>query len=194
MMVDAMAKSKRQKEIAESMTRSKYDTADLSSLYERYYERIYRFCVHRLYCSESAEDVTSSVFLAVASKLTDFKGETEDDFKNWLYAIAANMSNSHIRKSLRHRDLLKKNATIIADTNEDVRSKKDNWPEVYSAISTLKPLSQTIITLRYFENFTHEQIAQVVDKKPSTVRVILHRSLKALKKNLKTVSSGVYNG
>ena len=121
--------------------------------------------------------------------------ETEPrcEFKAWVYAIAANQANSYIRKNLRRQELLKTNASIIIKQEQAGQSSSDNWPEVYSAIRKLKPLSQTIITLRYFENFTYEQIAQVVDKKPSSVRVILHRSIKALRKQLKTVPGGDFD-
>jgi len=77
----------------------------LGRLYELYYERIFRFCVHRLFDKETAEDVTSAVFLEVARKIRSFKGRTGQDFANWLYAIAANQANAHIRKTSRRRRL-----------------------------------------------------------------------------------------
>ncbi len=190
MMVDAMAKRFQKNEHSGIVVRARVDAAALGTLYEKYYERIYRFCVHRVYSREAAEDVAGSTFLAVAGKIAEFGGETEDEFKAWVYAIAANYANSHIRKNLRQKELLKTNASIIIKQELSSQSSSQDWPAVYSAIRKLKPLSQTIITLRYFEDFTHEQIAQVVDKKPSSVRVILHRSIKALRKQLKTVSDG----
>jgi RNA polymerase sigma-70 factor (ECF subfamily) len=190
MMVDAMAKRLQENEHSGIVARARYDAAALGALYDKYYERIYRFCVHRVYCKAAAEDVAGNTFLAVAGKIAEFGGETEGEFKAWLYAIAANHANSYIRKNLRQRELLKTNASIIIKQEQSSQSSSPDWPVVYSAIRKLKPLSQTIITLRYLENLTHEQIAKVVDKKPSAVRVILHRSIKALRKQLKTVSDG----
>ena len=75
-------------------------------LYELYYDRIFRFCVHRLFNRTTAEDVTSSVFLTVARTMRDFKGRTEQDFRSWIYTIAANQANAHIRKTVRRKRLM----------------------------------------------------------------------------------------
>lgn len=190
MMVDAMTKRLMKNTSSGIVVRARDDAVALGMLYEKYYEHIYRFCVHRVYCKAAAEDVTSSTFLAVAGKIGEFDGDTDGELRAWIYSIAVNQANSYIRKNLRRQELLKTNASIIVKQEQSGQSSSDNWPEVYSAIRKLKPLSQTIITLRYFEDFTHEQIAQVVDKKPSSVRVILHRSIKALRKQLKTVPGG----
>ena len=163
-MVDAMAKRLLKNTSSGIVTRARDDAAALGMLYEKYYEYVYRFCVHRVYCKVAAEDITSSTFLAVAGKIGDFGGETEGEFQAWLYAIAANHANSYIRKNLRQQELLKTNASIIIKQAQHSQSSSPDWPAVYSAIRKLKPLSQTIITLRYFENLTHEQIAQVVNK------------------------------
>lgn len=192
-MVDAMAKRLLKNRSSGIASRARDDADAIGALYEKYYERIYRFCVHRVYCRTAGEDVTSSTFLAVAGKIGDFDGETDGELKAWIYSIAANQANSYIRKNLRRQQLLKTNASIIIKQDQAGQSSSGNWPEVYSAIRKLKPLSQTVITLRYFENFTFEQIAQVVDKKPSSVRVILHRALKALRKQLKTVPGGDFS-
>lgn len=191
-MVDAMAKSLFHRD-ENLVLRGRSDASALGALYEKYYPGIYRFCVRRLYCRDAAEDVTSSVFLAVARKMPGFCGETEVEFRNWLYAIAANHANSYIRKNLRRRRLLEKEASNLVKNSEDNRESPD-WPKVYAAIGKLAPDTQTIITLRYFERLSFEQIAEIVDKKPSSVRVIAHRGIKALRKYLKTVSRGDYDG
>ena len=81
------------------VVRARTDAVALGRLYELCYERIFRFCVHRLFCKEIAEDVTSTVFLEVARRIRAFPGQTEQDFANWLYAIAANQTNAYIRKT-----------------------------------------------------------------------------------------------
>jgi hypothetical protein len=106
MMVGAMAKSVERTDIDGLVQRSRVEAEALSQLYELYYERIFRFCVHRLFSKETAEDVTSVVFLKVAGGIRSFGGRTERDFRNWLYVIAANQANAYIRKSSRRQRLL----------------------------------------------------------------------------------------
>lgn len=161
----------------------------LSRLYEMYYERIFRFCVHRLFDKEIAEDVTSTVFLEVVRTIRSFKGRTEADFQNWLYAIAANQANAYIRKTSRRKKLLAESAgSITASAAESTdKSSELDWPQLYTAILKLKPQHQTIVTLRFLENLKYEQIAQILNVKEITVRVTLHRILNELRNNLQSV-------
>jgi len=158
----------------------------LGRLYEMYYEQIFRFCVYRLFNKEIAEDVTSTVFLEVARGIRTFKGRSKQDFRNWLYAIAANQANAYIRKASRRKKLLAEAAgsmTASAAGSADKSSKLD-WPRLYEAILKLKPKHQTIVTLRFFENLQYEQIAQILNVKEATVRVTLHRILHELRNHL----------
>ena len=76
------------------------DPAAFVQLYRRYYDAVFRYCVHRLFERQTAEDVTSQVFLKVVENLGRFKG-SERQFRNWLYKIATNAVNSYLRKTAR---------------------------------------------------------------------------------------------
>jgi RNA polymerase sigma-70 factor (ECF subfamily) len=157
----------------------------LGRLYDLYYERIFRFCVYRLFNKEIAEDITSTVFLEVAKKIRGFSGRTEKEFFNWLYAIAINHVNSYIRKTSRRKKLLEEAASSMTNTAGQVSEL--NWPELYQAILKLKTEHQTIITLRFFENLPYEKIAQILSMKESTLRVMVHRILNDLRSEMKNV-------
>ncbi len=182
-MVGAMAKVVERTEDDDLVLRARTQAHALGRLYELYYERIFRFCVHRLFNKEIAEDVTSTVFLEVARTIRSFKGRGEQDFQNWLYAIAANQANAYIRKTSRRKKLLETAAgSMTASATESTdKSSGPDWPQLYTAILKLKPQHQTIVTLRFFENFQYEQLAQILNVKEATVRVTLHRILKRLR-------------
>jgi len=78
----------------------------------------------------------------------------------------------------------------ISDTNGDDNSFKLDWLMIYQAILKLKPKHQTIVTLRFFENMEFEEIGQIINTRPATVRVTLHRILKQLRNNLQTILDG----
>ena len=191
-MVGAMAKVVERTENDDLVLKARTQANALGRLYELYYERIFRFCVHRLFNKEIAEDVTSTVFLEVARTIRSFKGRTEADFQNWLYAIAANQANAYIRKTSRRKKLLETaagsmTASAAGGTN---KSSGPDWPRLYTAILKLKPQHQTIVTLRFFENLKYGQLAQILDIKEATVRVTLHRILNELRNHLRTVMDG----
>jgi RNA polymerase sigma-70 factor (ECF subfamily) len=168
------------------------DAEALGRLYELHYERIFRFCLYRLFNKETAEDVTSTVFLQVARGIRSFKGQSEWDFRNWLYAIAANQANAHIRKSSRRKKLLENAAGPMKASvaENDKESSKPDWLSLYKAILKLKPQHQTIVTLRFFENLQYEQISQILNVKETTLRVTLHRILNQLRNQLQSVFDG----
>jgi len=192
-MVDAMVNNKLTETDQDDLVkRAKQDADALGALYECYYERILRFCIHRLFNRSTAEDATSTIFLNVARKIGDFQGEREEDFRSWLFTIASNHVNGHIRKHLRRRTLLAEaGASRAAMDAPDVSDAVElDWPAVYQAIMKLNPQEQTIVTLRFLEQLSFAEIAGIVGKQESSVRVVLHRSLKKLQSHLKVSFSG----
>ena len=184
-MVDAMADIDMQTDTDDVVRRAGRDAEALGRLYDLYYERIFKFCVHRLFAKDAAEEVTSEIFLQVAQKIGVFPGTTERDFANWLYAIAVNQCNEHLRKAGRRKKLFENfvgGTPDVAPPPSAVVFDTPDWPTVHTAISKLKPKHQTIITLRFFENLSFERIGEIVNADPATVRVALHRILKKLRK------------
>lgn len=129
------------------------------------------------------------VFLAVAAQIRTFSGRTEEDFRNWLYAIATKQTNAYLRKTSRRNQLLQYAAASMTDNCTD-HSVELDWPMLYVAILKLKPKHQTIVALRFFENLDFEQIGKIINARPATIRVTLHRVLKKLRNHLQTVIDG----
>ena len=189
-MVGAMAKIVKRTDDGDLLSRARTEADALGQLYELYYGRIFRFCVHRLFIKEVAEDVTSTVFLEVARRIRTFGGRTEQDFRNWLLRIAANQANAYIRKTSRRKQLLAKAAAPAVLLRKNEAAGELDWPQLYAAILKLKPEHQTIITLRFFENLEFEQIGRILNAREATVRVTLHRILTKLRNHLQTVLDG----
>jgi RNA polymerase sigma-70 factor (ECF subfamily) len=165
---------------------AKTEAEALGRLYERYYDRILRFCIHRLFNRTTAEDITSSVFLTVARTIRGFQGRTEQDFRSWIYAIAVNQANAHIRKTLRRRRLLDHAVNRRAGDEDPAAAwSRLDWPTLYAAMGQLKPPQQTLLTLRFFENMDYDEIGRVMGVRPATVRVMLHRTLRRLQEVLR---------
>ena len=59
-----------------------------------------------------------------------------------------------------------------------------DWPALYNAIGELKPDDQTLLTLRFFEDMDYDEIGRIMDTKPGTIRVTLHRLLRKLQEGL----------
>jgi RNA polymerase sigma-70 factor (ECF subfamily) len=172
--------------------RAKTDRSALGRLYDRYYPIVNRYCVRRLFDRTVAEDVVSDVFLTLASKLRAFVGTTEIDFRRWLFRIATNAVNAHLRQSRRRRELweiaVRRREERLPSDNSPPGWEKLDWPAVYQAILELDERDQTILTLRFFAGLSHEEIADVVDATPGAVRTALSRTLSYLRKRFNPAS------
>lgn len=190
-MVDAMVNKSGQAMNDGLVVRARNQADALGELYDIYYKRIFKFCVHRLFNREVAEDITGTVFLQVAKKIGTFKGETENEFRNWLYTIAINNANNYIRKSLRRKKLLKEAALSMLEMKKSSTDLTQmGWPRVYRTLMELTHEEQTIVTLRFFEKLEFEQMAKITGIKETTLRVKLHRSLNKLRTNLTAEMDG----
>jgi RNA polymerase sigma factor (sigma-70 family) len=156
--------------------------AAFARLYHRHYDAVFRYCSHRLFDREIAQDVTSEVFLKVVEGFNSFEG-SEKQFRNWLYKIATNAANEHLRKIAR-RDALLKNACKQIDNTDSMDISAENLALLKQAMLTLKPRYQTIITLRFFENLRLTEIAEVLGSGDGTVRSQLARALTKLRKKI----------
>ncbi len=171
----------------ELVVRARTDRAAFSLLYDRYYPHVVRYCLRRLFDRTLAEDVTSAVFMQVCSHLRDFTGTTDTDFRSWLFRIATNAVNAHLRQSRRRQKLWEAAArsrhgdhlgrSLPSPAEHDIL----DWPTVYQALLEFDERDQAIVTLRFFAGCTHEEIAAVVNSTPSAVRTALSRTLSRLR-------------
>ena len=166
--------------------RARREADALGQLYDRHYAGVLRYCVHRLFSREVAEDVTSEVFLAVARQIRSFGGRTEQQFVCWLYGIATNQINACIRSSTRRKALLAEAARVrrtLAQAGDDPPEQMD-WPTLYAAIASLADREQALVALRCFEQWPFDRVAAVLGLRPVTARVAFNRALKRLRSRL----------
>lgn len=156
-------------------------------LYRRHYDAVFRYCVHRLFDRQTAGDVTSQVFLKAVENFRSFNG-TEQQFCFWLFRIATNAVNQHLRKQMLHEKVLQQAQERVlsnASANSDSeRASQEKLLALKKAVFSLKPRYQTIITLRFFENLKPNEIAEVLGSSPGTIRSQLARALIKLRKKL----------
>lgn len=164
------------------------DREAFASLYDRYYPKILRYCCRRLGNTSVGEDLTSDVFLTAATKIDSFRGVSDGEFSQWLYTIATNKINEHLRSKERRSRLLESavhSKRIGSSATQDSTDHLD-WPVVFEAILDLQPRDQTLIALRYMQELPHDQIAGIVGLKPAAVRMAISRAMDKLRDRFNT--------
>jgi len=179
---------------AQLITDARSDPAAFAQLYRRHYDTVFHYCVHRLFERHAAEDVISEVFFKVVQNFRRFKG-SERQFRNWLYKIATNAVNNHLRQAARRNSMLKAAREDVGRRSAGRQAPADENAEklalLKQTVSALKPRYQTIITLRFFENLKLTEIAEVLDSSTGTVRSQLARALAKLQKKITTAQQEV---
>jgi RNA polymerase sigma-70 factor (ECF subfamily) len=143
--------------------------------------------VHRLFDRHIAEDITSQVFTKAVENFSGFDG-TEQQFCFWLFRIATNAVNQHLRKQIRHermqQNVQEQVLSDVAANFDSEESSHEKLAALKAAMLLLKPRYQTIITLRFFENLKPTEIAEVLGSSAGTIRSQLARALARLRKKL----------
>lgn len=112
-------------------------------------------------------------------------------FNTWLTRILINISLDHIKKN---KKLLPFEGEMAM--NESVSSRDPaELLDLYYAVDRLEPKCKTIVILKYFQDFTLAQIAEVMECPIGTVKTYSMKDLKyaphTLKLNVSRVSKGI---
>lgn len=158
----------------------------VKEIHERYFRQIYRFCLYRLNSREAAEDVSSAVFLSLATQIDRLLEFDPGKLRMWLYGTARNGINAHVRRNKTRQEALaaiRRKQMELQQDCPDIGGRLD-WPALHGAIRHLKQHSQEVVILRFFEGLRPSQIASILGKNPVTVRVTLSRAIKELRQQL----------
>lgn len=154
-----------------------------SQIYDQYIEKIYRFVYLRVDSQETAEDITSKVFMRGWESYQKKEANIENP-RAFLYQIARNAVVDHYREKGRTNTVSSEVLPEIVDPADDIYDRvvlSADVSVVKTAIQKLKQEHQDIIIWHYLEDMPIGEIATMLNKPAGTVRVMLHRGLKELK-------------
>lgn len=154
-------------------------------LYDAYMERIYRFVYFRVEDQQTAEDITSQVFLKAWSNLDRFQF-SRTPYLAWLYTIAHNAVIDHYR-TRKVTTALDDVQLSQPDHSEVVENDIDLTAEMQSVKKALQALTddqQKVLTLKFIEGMSNNEIARHLGKREGAIRALQMRGLQALAKQL----------
>ena len=161
------------------------NTEAFGQLYDAYMERIYRFVYFRVEDQQTAEDITSQVFLKAWSNLDRFSFN-RTPYLAWLYTIAHNAVIDHYR-TRKVTTALDDVQLSQPDHSEAVENDIDLTAEMQSvktALQTLTDDQQKVLTLKFIEGMSNNEIAHQLGKREGAIRALQMRGLQALAKQL----------
>lgn len=166
------------------ISKSKEDKRYFAPLYDKYFKQIYLFVFKKVRDEDIAGDITSKTFMKAMLHLDkyEYKGYP---FSAWLYRIASNEVNMFYRETNKH---------ITVEVNEkdvfelisliELKEEDKTLENVLKIIEKL-PLEQSqIIDLRFFEQMSFKEIANIYDISEASAKMKLYRILEKIKKQI----------
>lgn len=163
-----------------------------ATLYRRYVDRVYGYAFYQLGDHHDAEDATERTFMAALRGLPEFE-DRGSTFRAWLFRIAHNtVANAHRSRSRRRAEPLPESFERPAPNADPAGlvALADELHEVRRAIAEMPDDRRQVILLRFVDGLSTAEVADVLDRSPGAVRVLLHRSLRDLAQRLGRSAGG----
>jgi RNA polymerase sigma factor (sigma-70 family) len=155
-------------------------------LMDKYRNSIYHLILKIIKSPEDAEDLTIETFAKAFDRLHQFSPEYA--FSTWLYKIASNTCIDFIRKKSIEKVSLENEHLTITDnikysTSSDPETeliKAQRTDQLQQAVNEMDELFARVITLRYFKEYSYEEMSKELGTPVSTIKVQLYRAKKIL--------------
>ncbi len=179
--------------IAQGLKR--HDEGLLDELIVQYQHRLLRYLLYLTSNREMAEDLFQETWMRVLMRGSQYNGNAR--FDTWLFTIARNLVIDMRRK----RTMV--SLDELCESNEDERTFEvpsngpnpfdlyqgyENGQLVGRLLLTLDPLHREVLVLRFHEELSLDEIAQVTAAPLSTVKSRLYRGLASLKPRLEAMT------
>lgn len=157
-----------------------------NELYMRYSQRMYAYFYKMLYQdNELAADFTQTLFLKLFEKANSFNPEYS--FSTWIYTMASNMCKNEYRRQSRSEPIIKMPLLLFDITQPKGPSNIDS--EIFQkhlqvAVNELELIHKQCFLLRYQDELSIKEIAEILNCPAGTVKSRLYYALKKLSNKL----------
>jgi RNA polymerase sigma-70 factor (ECF subfamily) len=166
---------------ADLIRRAQRDVRAFGPLYDRYVGRIYAFAYRRTGEAALAQDVTSATFEKALKNLPRFRWQGVG-FGAWLYRIARNEIAQAYRRARAAGPLLEWH--VLDETIAGNGHRDGAHDALHAAFAALPDSDRELLTLRFFEDLSSRELAEVLGCSVNNVYVRVHRALQRLRAEL----------
>lgn len=160
-----------------------------SYLYEKNVTRIYNYIYYRIGSASDAEDITSRVFYRAFGHINSYVDKGVP-FSAWLYRIAHNLIANWHRDNLRRKEVPLEDHLDLphkADQPERMLEKDQEMVLLLKAIRRISADRQQLILLKYLEDLSNAEIAQIMGRSEGAIKSLYHRALIALREEMEEI-------
>jgi RNA polymerase sigma-70 factor (ECF subfamily) len=173
------------------------DQEAFAALVEKYKDAVFNVAYRMLGNATEAEDVAQETFVRAYTQLKTYKDSHR--FSTWLLSIASHLSIDQLRRR-RFLALPLENVPFlewIADAGpspEQSALRGEVADEMQSVLDALPPKYRAVLVLRYWYDFSYEEIADALTMTPALVKARLHRARELVARTMKAQGLNVNPG
>jgi RNA polymerase sigma-70 factor (ECF subfamily) len=161
------------------------DEEAIVSIYHSYFDPIYQFCRLRVGDAETARDLTSEVFIRFIKAL---KGDTapHTSLRGWIFRVARNLIYDYYGRDRELPvDTLDQWLVTDTDTDPEVQALRSVQVErARRAIGMLVPAQQEVLLLRFDQQLSLQETADIMDKNVNAIKALQFRAVNTLRQIL----------
>ncbi len=145
-------------------------------LFNRYRDAIYRLLVQRLGGTGDAEDLLQETFIKVYINLHRYRAEYT--FGQWVYTIARNTFVDYVRRRQEDISIDERFSAPASPTPTPEESviNLQQRSQIEHCLDRLAPRYRQLISMRFFEEYSYEEIAAKLSLPLGTVKTQIHRA------------------
>lgn len=149
-------------------------------IYDRYADKVYRKCLSFVKDPAKAEDYTHDIFLKLILSLSSYKENAK--FSTWLYSITYNFCIDRVRnvKKLAEDEL--DEDFDVADDDDETELRELEARRLRETLNHVSPEEKSILLMKYQEDMSIKEIADMFDITESAVKMRLKRAKEKVKK------------
>jgi RNA polymerase sigma-70 factor (ECF subfamily) len=153
----------------------------VSAIYDRYRRGIFRYLYYRVGDQQTAEDLTSEVFLRMIEKLSSYQ-DRKLSFQAWLFQIARNLSIDHYRK-MRTRDSVQLEDDYPGSGEEPAKliEQELTSENLCRALDELSSNQRDVVIMRFVVGMSIGEVAATLHKTEDSIKGLQRRALLALR-------------
>lgn len=157
-------------------------------LYDKYFDQIFRYVYRRVSDKDTVEDLVSQTFFDAFAHIKSFEWRGFP-FSSWLYKIAHNNVLKWYREQSKVQKVGLDDVAELVDHSADSKAEaslKEKQLEVQQVIGQLDWEEKEIIRLKFFEEVSNIEIAEIMGLSANHIGVKVYRTLKKVKQLLKS--------
>jgi RNA polymerase sigma-70 factor (ECF subfamily) len=160
------------------------ETLVVSEIYDRYQRSIFRYLFYRVGDQQTAEDLTSEVFLRMIEKISSYRDQRAS-FQAWLFQIARNLSIDHYRKMKALNEFsLEDDYPEPGEQPAEIIDRDLTSEKLYQALAELPDNQHDVIVMRFVVGMPVGEVADTLHKSEDSIKGLQRRALLTLREIL----------